>query len=83
VVRMANSRFLHYAVAGAPAPVGMTRGESRWRSGFGRNDKSLESAVRVKIKVKGKRAGVPAPHNQNQPQLLQKASVAVWLFFWG
>jgi hypothetical protein len=48
-VRMANSRFLHYAVAGAPAPVGMTRGESRWRSGSGRNDKGGESlALRLR-----------------------------------
>jgi hypothetical protein len=33
VVAQANSRFLHSAVAGAPAPVGMTGcGEGNWPS---------------------------------------------------
>src|ERR1700722_16664466 len=35
--RSKNSRFLHCAVAGAPAPVGMTNLCSGWGNGFGRD----------------------------------------------
>jgi hypothetical protein len=67
----ADSRFLHFAVAGAPAAVGMTT------AGISDQIKAKVGSDKdpPKIKVKGKPTGVSVPHEPDRIVLKGKGMI--------